>query len=146
MRLGVFSILDVYAGNGPSSAPRRYEEALGLARTADQLGYSAFWVAEHHFQNGSVLPAPPVWLAAAARETRRIRLGALVAVLPLHSPRELAEQYALADVLSGGRLEMRLGIGYVPLEFQVFQVDHFGRRAAFDRALPELLSAMQGDP
>jgi alkanesulfonate monooxygenase SsuD/methylene tetrahydromethanopterin reductase-like flavin-dependent oxidoreductase (luciferase family) len=146
MRLGVFSILDAYPSRDPRRAATRPESTLGLVRAAELLGYDAFWVGEHHFRPTGTLPAPPIWLAAAARETSRIRLGSLVSVLPLHDPRELAEQYALVDRLSGGRLDIGLGSGYDPLEFSAAGVGYEDRRDRFEAALPVFRRALAGEP
>lgn len=146
MRCSVFTVLDDHHQSGGRSGGNRYESAISLAKEADRDGFHTFWVAEHHFHSGGVLPAPAVWLAAAARETRRVRLGSMVAVLTLHNPIELAEQYALVDQLSKGRLEMGLGGGYVPQELQGFGVLPSERRERFDAALPLFLAALRGDP
>ena len=70
----------------------------------EKLGFDQAWVTEHHFGGyGGTLPHPPTFLAAAAQMTSRIRLGVAVAVLPLHNPLDLAESYAMADVISDGR-------------------------------------------
>ncbi|MDE1820327.1 MAG: LLM class flavin-dependent oxidoreductase [Euryarchaeota archaeon] len=146
MRFSVFSVLDDDPELRTGHRADRYEEALGQVRGADRDGFETFWVAEHHFHHGGVLPAPPVWLAAAARETRRVRLGVMVAVLPLHQPRELAEQYALVDRLSGGRLEIGVGAGYIPQELEGFGLSPGQRRDRFDAALPEFVAALRGEP
>jgi alkanesulfonate monooxygenase SsuD/methylene tetrahydromethanopterin reductase-like flavin-dependent oxidoreductase (luciferase family) len=145
MRYSVFSVLDDHPQRRAEWGGDRYEEALALAREADRDGLDTFWVAEHHFHSGGVLPAPAVFLGGAARETRRIRLGVLVAVLPLHRPRELAEALLTVDHLSRGRLEIGLGSGYVPLEFQGYGEDLERRRQTFDARYPEFLAALQGD-
>ncbi len=145
MRCSVFTVLDNDPAPHAVRKTDRYEEALELARQADRSSFHTFWVAEHHFHGGGVLPSPPVWLAAAARETHRVRLGVMVAVLPLHSPRDLAEQYALVDRLSGGRLEIGVGAGYVPQELQGFGILPSERRARFDAALPEFTAALRGE-
>ncbi len=146
MRFSAFSVLDDHPERRADRGGDRYEEALALAREADRDGLETFWVAEHHFHSGGVLPAPAVFLGAAARETRRIRLGVLVAVLPLHRPRELAEALLTVDHLSQGRLEIGLGSGYIPLEFQGYGEDLEHRRQTFDARYPELLTALQGEP
>lgn len=142
----MFSVLDENRKVRAERGGDRYEEALALAREADRQGFHAFWVAEHHFHDGGVLPAPAVWLAAAARETRRIRLGVMVSVLPLHAPRELAEQYLLVDRLSGGRLDLGVGSGYIPTELQGFGVLPSDKRERFDAAYPEFVAALEGRP
>ncbi|MGA8303955.1 MAG: LLM class flavin-dependent oxidoreductase [Thermoplasmata archaeon] len=143
MKLSAFTVVDAYE-EGPDSDRDRYGDVIRLAEAADAAGLSTFWVAEHHFQPGGVCPAPPVLLAACGARTRRVRLGVLVSVLPFHSPVELAEQYALLDCITGGRLNLGLGSGYIPLEFEGFGVDPGTKRERFDRNLETLLAAFDG--
>lgn len=143
MKLGVFTVVDAYEGVPPSESDR-YGDVVRLAEAADAGQLSTLWVAEHHFQPGGVCPAPPVLLAACAARTRRLRLGVMVSVLPFHRPIELAEQYAMVDRLSGGRLNLGVGSGYIPLEFEGFGVDPASKRERFDRNLETLLAAFDG--
>jgi len=141
VRLSAFTVVDEY----PSDPPRdRLREVLELGDVADRAGLSTLWVAEHHFHSGGVAPSPPVLLAALGARTRRIRLGTLVSVLPFHRPIELAEQYAMLDHLLGGRLNLGVGSGYIPLEFEGFGVDPQEKRSRFDRSLETMLAAFQG--
>jgi len=141
VRLSAFTVVDEYASE-PSS--NRLLEVIGLAEAAEQAGLSTVWVAEHHFHSGGVVPSPPVLLAALGARTRRIRLGALVSVLPFHRPIELAEQYAMVDRLLEGRLNLGVGSGYIPLEFDGFGIDPGEKRERFDRALDTMLAAFEG--
>lgn len=141
MRASAFSIVEE---NGSAPPRDRYGEVVELAERADQLGLDAFWIAEHHFQPGGLCPAPSVLLAAMAARTRRIRLGSLVSVLPFHEPIETAEQYALVDRLSQGRLNFGVGSGYVPAELEGFGVDAATKRERFDRALETIQRAWAG--
>ena len=143
MRLSAFSIVEE---NGTGPERDRYREVLELAASADRLGLDAMWVAEHHFQPGGLCPAPAVLLAAIAARTRRLRLGSLVSVLPFHEPVETAEQYALVDRLSGGRLNFGVGSGYVPAELEGYGLDIESKRLRFDRALETILHAWAGRP
>jgi alkanesulfonate monooxygenase SsuD/methylene tetrahydromethanopterin reductase-like flavin-dependent oxidoreductase (luciferase family) len=87
----------------------------------EKLGFDYAWVTEHHFGGyGGTLPHPPTFLAAVAQMTSRIRLGVAVAVLPLHNPLELAEAYAMADVISNGRIDFGIGKGSEPVEYRKF--------------------------
>ena len=145
MRLSAFSILDEYP---PSEvgARDRLHEVVSLARVAETAGLSAVWVAEHHFHSGGVCPQPPVLLAAMAAATARLRLGVLVSVLPLHNPVEVAEQYAMVDRLSNGRLNLGFGSGYIPQELEGFGVAPDRKRALFDQGFETTLEAMRGLP
>ena len=141
MRLSAFTVVDEYASQASSD---RLLEVMSLAEAAEAAGLSTVWVAEHHFHSGGVVPSPPVLLAALGTRTRRIRLGALVSVLPFHRPIELAEEYAMVDRLLGGRLNLGVGSGYIPLEFDGFGIDPGEKRERFDRALDTLLAALEG--
>lgn len=141
MRLSAFTVVDEY----PDDPPRdRLLDVLRLADAAEAGGLSTLWVAEHHFHSGGVCPAPPVLLAALGARTRRLRLGALVSVLPFHEPVELAEQYAMVDHLTGGRLNLGVGSGYIPMEFEGFGVDPLAKRELFDQGLETILAAFEG--
>lgn len=138
MRLSLFSLMP-----GSSAEPDRdvYETALDRAALADELGFHGFWVAEHHGRSVSRMPSPAVFLAAAAQRTRRVRLGVAVAVLPVHNPLLVAEDYALVDRLSGGRLDLGVGSGISPVEFEALGIAIEEKRARFDEALVMLRHA-----
>ncbi|HTS33169.1 MAG TPA: LLM class flavin-dependent oxidoreductase [Thermoplasmata archaeon] len=139
MKLSAFTVVDDL---GP--ARDRYGEVLDLATTAESAGLAGIWVAEHHFNPSGLCPSPPVLLAACAGRTRRIRLGALVSVLPFHRAVDVAEEYSLLDRLSGGRVNLGLGSGYISTEFEGFGVDPGSRHERFDRAYSTVLDAMAG--
>ncbi|MGE3498145.1 MAG: LLM class flavin-dependent oxidoreductase [Candidatus Binatia bacterium] len=146
MRIGLFSVVDHYPTELDRTVQRFYDELLDQATAADELGLASFWVAEHHFHEYGVIPRPAVWLAAAARVTRRIRLGSAVVVLPFDNPLRVAEDYAMADLLSDGRLELGIGSGYLAHEFAGFGIHTDDRRARFQEALDIILAAWTGEP
>jgi alkanesulfonate monooxygenase SsuD/methylene tetrahydromethanopterin reductase-like flavin-dependent oxidoreductase (luciferase family) len=143
VKVSAFTVVDV-APDPPDARPDRFGEVVRLASAADDAGLANIWVAEHHFQDGGVCPSPPVLLGACAAATRRIGIGVLVSVLPFHRPIELAEQYAMVDRLSGGRLRLGLGSGYIPLEFEGFGLDPASKRERFDRTYETLIAALEG--
>ena len=145
MQLSVFSVLDGFPPEVDFAGRNRYSELLSLADAADRSGLSAVWVAEHHFLPSGLCPAPAVLLSAMGARTRRVRLGSLVSVLPFHSAIEVAEQYALVDQLTGGRLNFGVGSGYIPAEFEGFGIDPTEKRDRFDRSLETILAAFRGD-
>lgn len=142
MKLSAFTVVDEYE-DGASSA--RLPEVVRIAEGAEAAGLSALWVAEHHFHSGGVCPSPPVLLAACGARTQHLRLGALVSVLPFHRPIELAEQYAMVDRLLNGRLNLGVGSGYIPMEFEGFGVDPASKRERFETGLETLLRAFAGE-
>ena len=90
---------------------------------ADSLGFGCAWLVEHHFMRGySHCSKPEILLAAAAQRTRRLRLGLGVIPAPYHHPVHIAERVAMLDVVSNGRLEVGLGRGFSPREYQAFGV------------------------
>jgi alkanesulfonate monooxygenase SsuD/methylene tetrahydromethanopterin reductase-like flavin-dependent oxidoreductase (luciferase family) len=145
MRFGIFCVADQYPTEVPRSLGRMYEELLEQVEAADALGFDSFWVAEHHAHRSAGIPSPAVWLAAAAQRTRRIRLGVAVSVLPFRHPLQVAEEYAMVDVLSNGRLNIGVGSGYLPYELRAFNIAPETKRKRFDEALDVMLRAWTGE-
>ncbi len=150
MRLGLFSVVDHYPTELQRSLAEFYAELLEQAQTADELGFYSFWVAEHHFHEYGAVPRPSVFLSAAAARTKNIRLGSAVAVLPLDHPLRVAEDYAMLDVISNGRLEFGAGSGYLQHEFEGFHLHEAGadtqlRRQRFDESLDIIRLAWIGE-
>jgi alkanesulfonate monooxygenase SsuD/methylene tetrahydromethanopterin reductase-like flavin-dependent oxidoreductase (luciferase family) len=129
------------------SSQERYEQQLAEVRLLEELGYWCCWFAEHHFSGYALVPDCLLMAAAAARETTRIRLGAGVVVLPFqHHPIRVAEQAAMVDCLSHGRLELGFGRGYQPHEFTGFGVTLEESQDRFEQALGVVTRALdQGD-
>jgi len=110
---------------GAAALPRHH----GPDRARDELGFDTVWLGELHFSRTfSILADPLMVLAAAAQRTTRIRLGTAVTLLPLHNPVKIAEEAAIADILSDGRLELGCGRGTAPLHYEV--TPYRRRRAA----------------
>lgn len=100
-----------------------YGKVLELCEEGERLGAHSLWVTEHHLFEDGYLPQPLTFAAAIAARTRRARIGTAIVVAPLHHPVELAEQAAVVDILSGGRLDLGLGAGYLDAEYELFGVD-----------------------
>src|SRR5215217_5663803 len=116
--LGVFSGECLPSeGKSPTEVLR---DSIEQMQVAEQVGLDAIWITEHHFLSsgyvGSVLP----YAAAAAQATTRIRIGVSVALAPLYDPVRLAEDAAFVDVLSGGRHELGIALGYRDVEYDGF--------------------------
>jgi natural product biosynthesis luciferase-like monooxygenase protein len=116
-------------------------EQMELMRAAEELGFDSVWPAEHHFTEYGYCASPALSLAALASETKRIRLGTGVVVLPLNHPLRVAEDYATLDHLSDGRVDLGLGRGYQPLEFERYGVDQVTTRAQFEEGLEVIRQA-----
>lgn len=145
MKLGIFSVVDHYPKLVDRSVGQFYSELLGQCALADELGLDSFWIAEHHFHEYGAIPRPAIWMAAAAQRTKKIKLGAAVVVLPFDNPLRSAEDFAMVDVLSGGRLKLGVGSGYLKHEFAGFNIEGSEKRERFDEALQIFLEAWKGD-
>ena len=99
-----------------------YARALERIEIMDRTGYDAVWLAEHHFSGFSVCPSVHMMGTLAAARTRRLRIGTAVSLAPFYHPLRLAEEIALLDVLSGGRVNWGAGRGFDRLEFETFDV------------------------
>ena len=116
--------LPTYVPDLDGSLPEFYQKMFAQMEEMDQLGYDHIWVTEHHFaMYGGTLPHPPTFMAAVARTTKRIRLGVAINVLPLHNPLDVAESYAMVDVISNGRLDFGVGKGSEAHEYKKFGVE-----------------------
>lgn len=108
--------------DGPE--PEFYRRMFEQMALLDQLGFHQLWVTEHHYHEyGGTIPNPATFLAAVASHTSRIRLGIAIVIVPLHNPLEVAESYAMVDVISGGRLNFGIGRG-TPAELDSCGIDY----------------------
>jgi alkanesulfonate monooxygenase SsuD/methylene tetrahydromethanopterin reductase-like flavin-dependent oxidoreductase (luciferase family) len=121
-----------------------YAEVAGLAVAAEAAGFDSFWVTEHHGLPDGYLPSPLTVLAALAPVTSRITLCTGVVLAPLHHPLRLAEDAAVVDLLSGGRLVLGLGLGYAEHEYRAFGVDPRTRGARLEALVGALRTAWTG--
>lgn len=127
MKIGLFDHVD----QSDRPLAQQYDERLQFLAAADEAGFYVLHVAEHHGTPLNMVPNPAVYLAAAARATKNIRLGALVFLLPLYSPLRLIEEIAMLDHLSHGRLEVGVGRGVSPFELNFHKVNHDQSREIF---------------
>lgn len=132
MRLGMLHLFENPAGRTEHEVVK---EQFELMYAAEDLGFDSIQPAEHHFSEYGYLASPQVSLAAVAARTRRIRLGTGVVVLPFHNPIRVAEDFALLDLMSDGRVDLGLGRGYQPMEFAGFGVDQTRSREMFDEGV-----------
>jgi alkanesulfonate monooxygenase SsuD/methylene tetrahydromethanopterin reductase-like flavin-dependent oxidoreductase (luciferase family) len=119
-----------------------YQQVLEQIALAEELGWECFWFTEHHFLlYGGPMPNPAAIMCAAAARTSQIHLGSAISILPLHHPVEVAENYAMVDVVSGGRLEFGIGLGNTTVDFQVYGVPREESRDRFEEAAEVVLKA-----
>ena len=118
----------------------------GQAETAEAMGYDSFWLPESHFQSPGACPTPLLLLAAAAARTSRIALGTTSYLLPIRNPIHAAEEVAVLDRISNGRVILGLGRGFRPSLFAAFDVPQREKRDRFEAALAIMLRAWAGEP
>src|SRR5712692_5236527 len=123
-----------------------YDSGLEQMLAAEALGYSSVWIAEHHFNDYGLCPAPPVLAAFVAARTTSLRLGMGVSLLPLHHPVDLAEELAVLDVVSGGRLNVGIGRGGTLQDYQTFQSDRDDSRARVEEGVALMRQSWSGAP
>src|SRR6266705_5021037 len=139
MRFGFFDQLPCASGY---SEPQRYKDIIAQIELGDAVGFDTVWLGEIHFiREFSILADPLMVLAAAAQRTSRIRLGTAVTLLPLHSPIKIAEEAAIADILSNGRLEFGVGRGTAPVHYAGYDIPQEESRERFEEALDFILQA-----
>jgi len=112
-----------------------YAEILDVVAWTEEAGFGGAWVPEHHMADDGYMPTPLVALSAIAARTSRMKIGSAIALAPLYHPVRFAEECAVLDILSGGRLEVGLAIGYRRRETEAFGVDFTRRGRIFDEWL-----------
>jgi alkanesulfonate monooxygenase SsuD/methylene tetrahydromethanopterin reductase-like flavin-dependent oxidoreductase (luciferase family) len=125
-----------------------FDTAAALARAADALGYETLWLAEHHFQHEGweCIPNIPMLAVDLARRTERIKIGCAFNVVPAWHPLRLAEDYAVADVLTKGRIVFGVGRGYHSREVETFgnpMLDAEANRELFEEQVEIILKAFR---
>ena len=122
-----------------SAQSRIFGEMLEQAEYAEELGFDSIWIAEHHSSRYGICPSLMPLLSHIAARTKKIRIGAGVSVLPFHNPIFLAEESAMLDVLSNGRLDFGVGRGSADYEYGNFNIDFDTRDVRTQEALDVIL-------
>ncbi|MEV5958814.1 LLM class flavin-dependent oxidoreductase [Streptomyces sp. NPDC051987] len=135
----------VEPGASPATLGARYRAALDMAAYADEHGVTTVQTEEHHGVDNNWLPSPFAFAGAVFGATRSIAVTVSAVIGPLHDPLRLAEEIAVLDLLSGGRLVTVAGIGYRPEEYALFDVDWKRRGRLQDELLETLLKAWTGE-
>ena len=134
--------------NPPDSGiamPALYAEVMDQIAWADAIGFDLIWFTEHHFVDDGYLPSWIPVAAAAAARTRRVRFSSDVCLLPFNNPVRLAEDLAVLDNLSNGRVEIGVGLGYAPHEFHGFGLPVARRVSMSDEAIEVLRLCFSGE-
>lgn len=143
IELGLF---DIHQVDPTDSAPPQtvFERRLALLALADRAGLRYAFTAERHFMANYWTPAPTAWIAAASQRTSTIRLGVLAYTLPLHLPAALAEEIAVLDHLTGGRLEVGFGLGHRREELAAIGLDPDDRERLFQERFAVMTALWNG--
>ncbi len=126
--------------------PELYAEVLEQAAFADALGFDQIWLTEHHFVEDGYLPSFVAVAGAIAARTKRARISTDIALLPFHDALRLAEDMAVLDNLSNGRMELGVGMGYARHEFEAFGVPRAQRVSRTVEAVQVLRQAWSDAP
>ena len=132
MKFAIWSPTNPRTGVSPVEL---YRQQIQEIETAEELGFDHIWLYEHHVSPSGPMPSPNLLIAAAAKSTSRIRMGAMVNILPYRNPILVAEEAAMLDVLTNGRLDMGIGRGLKPIEFDTFCVSQAESREMFLESL-----------
>lgn len=142
-----YYVLNTYQPEQDGPPAALYASWGSQALLAEELGYDTLWCTEHHFRHfGGMMPNPQLFLASIAGRTQRIRLGTAVSILPLHHPMRIAEDLAMLDNISGGRVEAGVGRGMPQAEYEIFGADWETSHEQVTEALAILPKAWSGEP
>lgn len=120
-----------------------YRQELALAASAEAMGFDSIWTPEHHFTDYMMTPNVPQFLAWVAGQTKRIKLGTMVTVLPWHDPVRVAENFILLDHLSAGRAILGIGRGLGRVEFDAFRAEMSESRRRFTEYSQAILNGLE---
>jgi alkanesulfonate monooxygenase SsuD/methylene tetrahydromethanopterin reductase-like flavin-dependent oxidoreductase (luciferase family) len=144
MRFGLTTDFRNPPHSGKSTASV-YAETIELFTWAETLGFSAAYVFEHHFTDDDYMSSPIVAATAIAARTKRMRIGPDIAILPLYEPVRAAEDGAVLDLISNGRLDFGVGLGYRPQEYAGYGVDISRKGSRANEALQIIRRLWQGE-
>ena len=113
MQFGLFTLFDFFPDR--QNEVVYYKDTFDFVIQAEKLGFDSVWMGEEHFYSFGICPSPQLFLTALARETTRMRLGSAISLLPFENPLRKAEDFAMLDILSGGRLNFGVGRGVIGL-------------------------------
>lgn len=137
-----FGIFDHIEGIPGTPTDRLLRDRLELVRLADEAGFSAYHLAEHHGSDLCLAPNQELFVSAAAQVTERIRLGPMVKLVPLHHPVRILEDMCVADQITGGRLDFGVGRGVAPIEHAWFGSNWTESRERFEDSLGIICRAL----
>ena len=142
MDVGMMMVFASYGWENCSDE-RVWDEEIRLARLAADLGFDCLWSAEHHFNDYSFVPDNLQLMTYLTALCPNIDLGTAAVILPWHDPLRVAEQAAVLDMLSKGRLRLGMGRGLARREFAAFRLSMDESRERFDEAAPMIVNALK---
>ena len=142
MDVGLMMLFSTYGWDDCSDG-RAWEEELHLARLAAELGFDCLWSTEHHFNDYSFVPDNVQLMTHLAALYPEIDVGTAAVILPWHDPPRVAENAAVLDLLSHGRLRLGMGRALARREFDAFRLSMDESRGRFDEAAPMIVRALE---
>ncbi len=142
MKFGLFYLFSDF---GDIPQDQLFDEVMAEIEHGEALGFDSVWLPEHHFAIYGMLGNPLLLAAAVAQRTTKMKIGTAVVILPFQHPLRVAEDAAMVDALSGGRLLLGVGRGYQPPEFHGFDVPQGESSAMFEESFEILKRALSGE-
>jgi alkanesulfonate monooxygenase SsuD/methylene tetrahydromethanopterin reductase-like flavin-dependent oxidoreductase (luciferase family) len=136
-------LFDMQTAPFGTPAAKLFPAMLEMTRFGDRAGFNRICIPEHHGTDSGYLPSPVALAGAVAATTERLKI-VLMIILPLYNPVRVAEDIAVLDLISQGRLEVIFGVGYVPSEFRLLQVPMSRRGQLFEEGLELVIKALKG--
>ncbi len=133
-------------GLEPAEAQKLYAASVEMSEWADRQGFDMLVLSEHHAAPDGYLPSPLVLGGAVAARTERIPIWVSALLIPLHDPIRLAEDIAVLDLISNGRICIVTGLGYRPIEYELLGREWKGRGRRLDECLETMVKAWTGQP
>lgn len=139
-----FGVLPLAQHPSGEDCAQKYNEMVEQAILLEKYGFSSIWLVEHHVSEDNFFP-PFVTLAGLASHTKKLKIGTGTVILPFHYPLRIAEDVAMLDVLSGGRMILGASIGYRREEFTGFRIPYSARTSMLEEQIP-LLRRLWSEP
>jgi probable F420-dependent oxidoreductase len=144
MKLGIYS--SIASPPRGDNLDRCVDEVIAEAQLAEDSGFDSCFFGEHHQDKDGFLPSPLIVAAAVASQTRRLRVGTSVILLPLHHPVRVAEDVITLDIVSKGRVTLGVGLGYQPADFRAFGVPMKQRVGRLEEGIEVIRNCWSGEP
>jgi alkanesulfonate monooxygenase SsuD/methylene tetrahydromethanopterin reductase-like flavin-dependent oxidoreductase (luciferase family) len=141
--IGLFS-MQAHIEN-PASHAEIYRQTLEQVKLAEEVNFHSAWISEHHFLADGYCPSSVVVASAMAAVTKRIKIGTGALILPLHNPIRVAEDAAVVDNISGGRLILGVALGYRKEEFDGFRIPMNQRPSRMEEGLDVIVGSWTQD-